>query len=198
MTTSYRPVIVPYKETWPAEFEDIASGIREATGDWAQRIDHIGSTSVPGLAAKDRIDIQVGVPVLDIPSRTIQAMERLGYAYRDHIMCDHQPPGDNHPVELWTKRLFSSDDSTRAANIHVRVIGWPNWRYALLFRDYLREHPESAGAYAVFKRQLASVPMITMDHYPDLKDPVCDLIMAAAEAWAASTGWKPQDAGATA
>jgi GrpB-like predicted nucleotidyltransferase (UPF0157 family) len=72
----------------------------------------------------------------------------------------------------------------------VRVQGRPNQRYALLFRDYLRLHPASAGAYAELKRRLAQ-HLADPQTYPDVKDPAVDLIYFAAEAWAAATGWQP-------
>jgi GrpB-like predicted nucleotidyltransferase (UPF0157 family) len=76
----------------------------------------------------------------------------------------------------------------RRVNLHIRVAGRANQRYALLFRDYLRSHPETAQAYGEFKRQAAVLRLETGD-YSDLKDPVCDLIYLPAEEWAARTGW---------
>jgi GrpB-like predicted nucleotidyltransferase (UPF0157 family) len=73
--------------------------------------------------------------------------------------------------------------------MHVRVQGRPNQRYALLFRDYLREHPAAAAAYAELKRRLAALE-IDRGVYADVKDPACDLIMAAAEEWSALSGWR--------
>jgi len=70
-------------------------------------------------------------------------------------------------------------------NAHVRVAGWPNHRYALLFRDYLRAHPPAAAAYARLKLALAERFGDDLRAYTEVKDPACDLIMAAAEDWAA-------------
>ena len=75
-------------------------------------------------------------------------------------------------------------------NVHVRVAGRPNQRYARLCRDFLRAHPTAADAYALFKQRLAAQG-IESSVYADIKDPVFDLILHAAEGWAARTGWQP-------
>jgi GrpB-like predicted nucleotidyltransferase (UPF0157 family) len=74
-------------------------------------------------------------------------------------------------------------------NLHLRVAGRANQRYALLFRDYLRAHPDTAAAYGEFKKRAASLPLESTGEYADLKDPVCDLIYLPAEEWAERTGW---------
>lgn len=186
--------IVDYQERWPREFEQLAVALREALGDLALRIDHIGSTSVPGLAAKDRIDIQISVASLDPIEQIHDAITGVGYHRRDqindHIGDDHRPPGDNSPDAEWRKAFFSSAPRNHPVNVHVRVVGRRNWRYALLFRDYLRTHPLAAGGYAALKRKLATHPGISRGEYVDIKDPACDIIIAAAEDWAGATGWK--------
>jgi GrpB-like predicted nucleotidyltransferase (UPF0157 family) len=74
----------------------------------------------------------------------------------------------------------------RRVNAHVRVAGWPNQRYALLFRDYLRAHRGAAAAYVSLKRGLAGRLGGDLAAYTELKDPACDLIVAAAEDWASA------------
>src|SRR5262245_53655063 len=130
--------IVPYKESWPAEFQEIASRLRRVLGELAKRIDHIGSTSVPGLAAKDVIDIQITVATLD--ERVITAMTTLGYTRPEGIWRDHRPPTVVGPETEWQKLYFRPPAGQRRTNTHVRVQGRANQRYALLFRDYLRAH----------------------------------------------------------
>jgi GrpB-like predicted nucleotidyltransferase (UPF0157 family) len=180
-----RVTIVEPKASWRAEFDAIASSINDAVGPLALRIDHIGSTSVPGLPAKDVIDVQLTVAALD-RERLVPALARAGFVYRD-IGSDHRPPGATGPDDDWRK-LFFQAGSGRPANLHVRVAGRPNQRYPLLFRDYLRAHPDSAAAYATLKRALAALG-IDRGVYADVKDPACDLIFIAAEDWAAQTGW---------
>ena len=181
-----RVTIVEPKATWPAEFDSIAAILRKALGPLALRIDHIGSTAVSDLPAKDLIDIQVAVATLD-RRRLAPALARAGFLDREDIGQDHRPPGTTGPDEEWRK-LFFQASSGRPVNVHVRVAGAPNQRYALLFRDYLRAHPRSAAAYARLKRALAALG-IDPGVYADVKDPACDLIFIAAEAWAVQSGW---------
>ena len=180
-------VIRPYDEGWPAEFDELRTMLRTGLGDAAVRIDHIGSTSVPGLPAKDIIDVQVGVADLDDP-RLGPAFEGLG-ATATAITTDHVPPGDPGGPADWEKRYFRPPASWRPAHLHVRAVGRRNHRYALLFRDYLRAAPESAAAYAQVKSALARWRSTDVTAYYDVKDPVCDLIMAAAERWAVDVSW---------
>jgi GrpB-like predicted nucleotidyltransferase (UPF0157 family) len=181
--------IAPYSDAWPKEFLRLAGKIRATLGDRALRIDHIGSTSVPGLDAKDRIDIQVTVASLDQANPLGAAGFEEFFAHRDGHY-DHRPPGADGPDEDWTKRLFNTPGTERQANVHVRVKGRANQRYALLFRDYLRGHPAAAAAYAELKRRLAA-ELRNVGVYADVKDPACDLIFVAAEDWAEATGWEP-------
>jgi GrpB-like predicted nucleotidyltransferase (UPF0157 family) len=185
------PKIVDYSATWPNEFRRIAADLHAALGDLALRIDHIGSTSVPGLAAKDIIDVQVTVAALEPFDRLAAAFAAAGYTLRPEIIRDHRPPGADGPEEDWEKRMALKPEAQRATNVHVRVDGRPNQRYALLFRDYLRVHPAGAAAYAEVKRQLAAHHPDDIQAYVTIKDPVCDVIMSAAEVWAAATGWRP-------
>jgi GrpB-like predicted nucleotidyltransferase (UPF0157 family) len=177
--------IEPYSEAWSAEFQRLGRRIRSALGERALRIDHIGSTAVPGLAAKDRVDIQVTVAELS----DANPLGGAGFA-EVAVLGDHRPPGAEGPDEDWSKRYFNTPDSERRANIHVRVDGRANQRYALLFRDYLRVHPAAAEAYAELKRRLAA-ELRSVAVYADVKDPACDLIIVAAQDWAEATGWQP-------
>jgi GrpB-like predicted nucleotidyltransferase (UPF0157 family) len=182
--------IVPYDEHWPAEFAAIAGCLRRALGDMALRIDHIGSTSVPGLPAKDIVDVQVTVAALEPDERLRAALGSIGYTLREGVTCDHRPPNVVGPDAEWEKRFFKPPPEQRPTNLHVRAAGRANQRYALLFRDYLRSHPPAAAAYAELKRRLAHYLVDDLKTYAEIKDPVCDVIMGAAEEWAAATGWQ--------
>jgi GrpB-like predicted nucleotidyltransferase (UPF0157 family) len=181
--------IAPYSAAWPREFQRLACSIRSALGDRALRIDHIGSTAVPGLDAKDRIDIQVTVASLD-EANPLGAAGFEEFSTHPDGHRDHRPPGADGPDEDWTKRLFNTPGTEKQANVHVRVEGRANQRYALLFRDYLRAHPAAVEAYAELKRRLAA-ELRNVGVYADVKDPACDLIIVAAEDWAEATGWEP-------
>lgn len=180
--------IIPYQERWANEFEEIASVLRTGLVSLALRIDHIGSTAVPGLAAKDVIDIQITVASLG--EEIIRAMTRLGYNLATGISQDHQPPGMVSSAWDWEKLLFRPPLEQRCTHTHVREVGRANQRYPLLFRDYLRAHPTTAQAYAELKRRLA-VQLADPGTYPDVKDPAVDLIYYAASEWAEYTGWNP-------
>lgn len=184
--------ITEYKPTWPDDFRALAARLRDALGPLALRIDHIGSTAVSGLAAKDVIDIQITVAALDDSVRT--ALESLGYTHVARIIGDHRPA--RFDVDLWRdqddewcKWFFRAPPASRPTNTHVRLAGRANQRYPLLFRDYLRTHPAITAAYAELKRRLAA-ELCDPDTYPDVKDPAVDLIYLAAEEWAAATRWR--------
>lgn len=179
--------IVEYQTRWVQEFEAIAHVLHGALGSLALRIDHIGSTSVPGLAAKDVIDVQVTVEQFTTDLEA--AFRQAGYLRRAEITHDHQPPtttgGDD-----WQKQYYQPASDERKIHVHVRRAGSANGRYALLFRDYLRAHPLAAAAYAQAKSALAQHGPNDWDLYYDVKDPICDIIMAGAEDWAIATHWR--------
>jgi GrpB-like predicted nucleotidyltransferase (UPF0157 family) len=178
--------IVDYDARWPEQYEELAGRLAATFGDRALRIDHIGSTSVPGLAAKPIIDVQVTVrDFAGVP----EALQAAGLEMSDFTR-DHRPPGTSVPDDELEKRLASTREPV-PANIHVRIDGNFNQRYALLFRDYLRASPAAAEAYARIKRSLADIVGDDRDAYYAVKDPVCDLIMGAAEMWAAETTSQP-------
>jgi GrpB-like predicted nucleotidyltransferase (UPF0157 family) len=179
--------IVEYNPRWPAQYNEIAARLAATFGDRALRIDHIGSTSVPGLVAKPIIDVQVTVRDFDgVPEALLAAGLEMSEFARDH-----RPPGTTVPDEQLEKRLGFTRAGPIDAHVHVRVDGRFNQRYALLFRDYLRAAPEAAASYAAIKRALADIVGDDRDAYYAVKDPVCDLIMGAAEVWAENASWQP-------
>jgi GrpB-like predicted nucleotidyltransferase (UPF0157 family) len=175
---------------WATEFERVATDLADALGENARRIDHIGSTSVPGLPSKDVIDIQVTVRDRDSLESAASALEQRGWRRAHEITTDHQVPGMPADRSAWHKAFFEEPEGSRAIHLHVRIEGRANQRYALLFRDYLRAQPEAAAAYAEVKRGLAALAP-DIGSYADAKDPACDLIYRAAETWASETGWMP-------
>ncbi|HWV36727.1 MAG TPA: GrpB family protein [Thermomicrobiales bacterium] len=187
--------IVPYDEQWPDAFRVLGAALRNALNDTAVRIDHIGSTSVPGLAAKDIIDIQVTVRELDAPT-IAGLLAPLGYSLREDITRDHVPPGGSEDPAEWRKLYFRAPDHLRPMHLHVRQENRANQRYPLLFRDYLRATPAASEAYRQIKVALTRLHPNDQDAYYDVKDPVCDLIIDAAERWARETGYTlgPSDA----
>jgi GrpB-like predicted nucleotidyltransferase (UPF0157 family) len=183
--------IVGYDPSWPDAFLDVAGRLRTTVGDDAARIDHIGSTSVPGLAAKDVIDTQISIEREADLDRVARVLEESGWTPRPHIYRDHDVPGWPRDEPPPRKRFFQEPRGSRRVNLHVRVLGQPNQRYPLLFRDYLRAHPHSGQAYGTLKRDLALLLEDDPDRYPDVKDAACDLVYFAAEDWARAVSWDP-------
>ena len=186
-------VISDYTSTWPQEFETIRDTLQEILGPLALRIDHIGSTAVPGLGAKNIIDVQVTVASLApaVAAEIEHKMLAAGYEGWPKIKHDHVPADADTDIQHWEKRFFQNPHGQRRANIHIRVQGNPNQRYALLFRDYLRAHPLSVKSLELIKREIVKRHPEDLDAYYDIKDPVCDLIWDAAQDWARQTNWSP-------
>lgn len=173
------PVVIhPYDSAWPALFAELGSRLRAALGDVALRIDHIGSTSVPGLAAKPIIDVQISVADFDPMDAYRVPLEGLGFVFR----------ADN--LEL-TKRYFREAPGTRRTHIHVRRAGSFSEQFALLFRDYMRCHDEDAARYAQLKYELARRHGENRIDYGEEKEPFIWEAIARADRWAQSIGWRP-------
>ncbi len=147
-------------------------------------VHHIGSTAVSGLAAKDVIDIQVTADDLDQVEDA--SFEREGFESTS-ILKDHCPLGLDLPERELRKRFYRSRG--RAANVHVREKGRFNQRFAIICMDFLRAQPVAAGAYGLIKERLAEHFPTDLDAYYGSKDPLFDLIVEGANAWAQVTGW---------
>ena len=151
--------LVDYDSVWPAWFEEEARPIRDALGAIAVRIDHVGSTSVPGLAAKPVIDIQVSVSSLIPRSDVVDPLVAIGYRHSiDPIETGH---------EFLSKGY--DDDGPHMVHIHLCEAGDAWERRHLAFRDELRRHPEVAAEYAALKRRLADQHPSDIMTYVDSK-----------------------------
>jgi GrpB-like predicted nucleotidyltransferase (UPF0157 family) len=170
--------IESYDANWPQRFAELGRRLRSALGDVALRIDHIGSTAVPGLAAKPVIDIQISVASLEPVDPFREPLERLGYVYR----------ADN-PER--TKRYFREPPSEPRTHIHVRKAGSFSQQFPLLLRDYLRAHPAELAAYEQLKRALAAQHPHDGTAYTAAKEPWFWQTIQQADAWAQQTGWEP-------
>lgn len=142
-----RPVvIVPYQTEWPLLFEQEATRIRAALGDLLVSLEHIGSTSVPGLAAKPIIDMLAGLRSLDDTPRFAPALINLGYRYFPE-----------HETEMPDRRYFSRIlDDNHGYHLHMVEPGTRFYQRHLAFRNYLRGHPETAAEYAALKLELSA------------------------------------------
>ena len=170
--------IAPYNPEWKTMFNEIGARLRESLQDIAVRIDHVGSTSVVGLEAKPIVDIQISVnhyeEVLNYQSR----IESVGFVLRE----------ENSDK---TKRYFREVPGSRRTHIHVREAGSFSEQLTLLFRDYLRSHPEDGLRYAAAKHRLMKLFKNDRPKYVDGKGPIVWNIIQRAHVWAQDTGWKP-------
>lgn len=170
--------IVPYDLEWPGLFTKLAMALRQVLGKVAPRIDHIGSTSIPGLDAKPIIDIQISVAAFEPLDSFRIPIESLGYTFR----------ADNPDL---SKRYFREASGGRRTHIHVRRYGSWSEQFALLFRDYLRNHPDEVGYYAHMKYALAEKYRDDRHAYTGAKGPFIWEIMARATEWSQQVGWQP-------
>jgi GrpB-like predicted nucleotidyltransferase (UPF0157 family) len=146
-------VIADYDPSWVSKFEIARDAMYAACGrDAFVVIEHMGSTSVPGLAAKPIIDIMPGLRSLDDAPPIIEKLVGLGYHYVPEFEQD-TPSGPGMPLRRYLRR---DEEGHRAYHVHVVEHGSDFWAKHLLFRDYLREHQDAAEAYAQLKREIAA------------------------------------------
>lgn len=196
--------IASYDPGWPAMFDAIGAGLRAVMepvlGDRLAGVHHIGSTSVPGLAAKPIIDVQVSIrgftpwtrtdlvapdEPAERPSREyigedgalIDAIESTGLRWYGDWCLDYR------------KWLFGRRDDL-AVNCHVRRDGCASQQQALLFRDYLRANAEARERYEGVKRELARRDWPSVDAYADAKGDCVWASLRAADSWS-RYGWRP-------
>lgn len=167
-----------WSPAWADEFLQRAKALRSALGERARRIDHIGSTSVTWLGAKPIVDIQISVDDFEPIDPLVAAMADAGYVWRR----------DNPEL---TKRYFRERDGEKRCHIHVRRLGSWHEQWALLFRDYLRGHPDTAAEYEAVKRALAERYGHDRQAYTDAKEPFFWATIQKADRWAGDTGWRP-------
>ncbi len=180
--------VVAYRPQWPAEFERLARVLRDALGDLASGVDHVGSTSVPGLPAKDCVDVQVRMTSIDA-ARDVPLLAAIGFRCRPEPWNRVEVSGGRQCRKL----VFAPPVGARSCNVHLCEAAGPNARFALLFRDYLRADEAARRAWGAFKQRLAlSVP--DLSDYGQIKAPATDVLMRAAERWAAETGWRAERA----
>lgn len=171
--------VVPYDPAWPSRFAAWRARLATELGAAALRIEHVGSTSVPGLAAKPVIDIHVSVADVEAEETYVPAIERAGVAFRSRE--------DRH-------RYFRpAGDRPREVQVHVSQSGSEWERIHLLFRDFLRSDPEVRDAYAALKQGLARRHRFDRIAYTEAKTGFILDALQRAEAWAAAGGGSPPE-----
>ncbi len=167
MTPSLR--LVAYDPAWPARFAAEAARLRVALGAAAQRIEHVGSTAVPGLDGKPVLDIAIAVANDADADFCIAPMQTLGYAYRG-------PYGDDP-----RRRYYVRDDDAgvRLVHVHLYVLPAAAWHEKLAFRDALLADPELALSYAAEKRRIAEAVGWEKEAYSIAKGPFVQRVLAS-------------------
>jgi GrpB-like predicted nucleotidyltransferase (UPF0157 family) len=138
-------ILVKYSSDWPKMFEWESRLFLQTLGDSVAKIEHIGSTSVPGLLSKPTIDIMIGLHDFSVADSLIPKIVSLGYTYFPEFE-------DVMPNRRFFRKLIDGDATH---HIHMTEIDSKFWQRHLLFRDYLREHDETAEKYAELKKRLA-------------------------------------------
>jgi dephospho-CoA kinase len=174
-----------YDPTWQRQAERLMSRIRRAAGGQAVRIDHIGSTAVPGLAASDVIDLQLSVRSLSDADELAEPLAVGGFIPDPEVDADH-PLGPSAHKPGWWKRLHTNADPARPVDLHLRVDGQHAQRCALLFRDWLRADAGAREEYVAVRQKLATAGQ----DYPAGKRSWLDEAFHRAEQWAHDTGWR--------
>jgi dephospho-CoA kinase len=177
-------VLVGPDPTWPAQARRVIARVHHALGDRAERIDHIGSTSVPGLPAKQIVDVQV--VVADLGAAAAAAMRAHDAGLVDVGEWDAPDRSGARHAE----RVLVDADPGRPTTVNLRPVTDPVWRETLLFRDWLRADPAHRDGYLAEKQRLAAGAG-HVDAYGDGKLGWVGAALGRAEAWAAATGWTP-------
>lgn len=186
------PRIVEHDPEWPQAAHRLIARIERATSQSAVRVDHIGSTSVPGLDAKDIIDLQISVRSLADADALAEPLGDAGFPVIAGIDGDTAHAIAPDPQQ-WAKRVHTTADPGRYANVHLRVPGTYGWWWAFLFRDWLRAQPDARAEYAAMKHAAAQLHAEDGDHdaYTDAKEPWFADAVPRAAAWAQREGWRP-------
>lgn len=167
--------MVDYEAAWPELFERERQALAEAFGPCALTIEHVGSTSVPGLAAKPVIDIAVGTDRYPLPDEVIQRVVALGYEHKGEFGIPR-------------RHYFSRHSAPYSVHVHANVITSDDYRNHVLFRDYLRAHAEAARQYQALKRDLAARLVDDFETYTDSKTDFVHSTLEKARAWRESAG----------
>jgi len=162
-----------YDPNWPKLFEKEKNLILGAIGHVIVRTEHIGSTAVPGLGAKPIVDILVAVNHLSDAKTCIEPLKRIGYKYKPRLEAD-----------IPERRFFGKGAPPKEQHYHLHMVELMSdfWERHLLFRDYLRTHPEAAQEYQKLKKQLAAKYGRNREGYTDAKTPFIESVVAKARA----------------
>ena len=169
-------VLSEYQDTWPQQFLRVAEQLRASVPVPGAVLEHIGSTSVPGLCAKPVLDVLLGVSSLGEVDAWLPALGSAGFVYRPE-----------YEVAIPDRRYFvRPEDQTVRVHLHAVVLGGLLWRQHLHFRDALREQPLLREQYATLKRVLAIAHAADKTAYTEAKAPFILQVLASNPASAAN------------
>ncbi len=150
-------VLQSYDDEWPRSFEEEKGRLLHAAGRWIRAIEHVGSTAVPGLAAKPIIDMLLGLRSLEDAKECLPPLVDLGYEYLAEF------------EEVMPERRYLRRIGPLGYHLHMVELGSPFWERLMIFRDYLRSHPDVAHEYLLLKRELAGRYGKDREVYADAK-----------------------------
>jgi dephospho-CoA kinase len=171
--------------TWSRQARLLIARLARTLGDAAVRIDHIGSTSVAGLPAKNLVDIQVVVPNLDVAAAAAAHARDAGF-----VRVPGRWTGPDRTGTQFEEIVLVDADPGRPVNVNLRPVADPVWRDTLLFRDWLRADVVNRDRYLAFKRHLVETTA-DVDEYSDGKLSWIGAALDAASQWAETVGWQP-------
>ena len=163
--------LAPYTTDWERLFEEEKTRLQSAIGEHVLDIQHVGSTSIPGMTAKPIIDIAIAVESFEAAYVCVEPMERVGYEYAG----EHGIP---------RRHYFVKRNPATTHHVHMLEQQSHEWENHLLFRDHLRGHAEAAEAYAALKTRLAKELPRDRDAYTNGKAPFVERILRLAKSGA--------------
>lgn len=165
-----------YNPEWVIKFERLKSWLNHAASEFFADVQHIGSTSVPNMPAKDIVDVQCAIKTFSFIPQIQEKLKPLGFTMMEGIKQDHVP---FHEMDYfspeWEKRLFKGAFEGQSYHIHLRLINSANWQFALAFKKHISHHEKAKYAYIQLKERLVDA-QVDAYHYCLLKDSFIDLM----------------------
>lgn len=181
--------VVDADPRWEDEGFEWAQRVRDILGGLVLDIDHVGSTAVPGLAAKDVIDIQALAYDLDEAAPAIAALKSAGFIFDASKRGEAPRPGYPEHPDCWDRLYFRGPKDARPVILHLREVNTAGGRVPLLLRDYLREDDLVRDQYGALKLGIARY-VDSERGYQALKQPFVAVTLRLAESWAERTRWR--------